>query len=184
MSKKNKGLTAIAAVAYYIVLMLVFFLDFIFALSPAGLIVCYSEVLFWLFLIVIPALLLLLPVFFHFICHKKWIGAFLRSGIMFLVTLTVIFCLHTGIRISMRTFTQDKWKNYSDLRYLMIDDMEEKYDFVGMTKEEAIEILGDDITAEGCYYIRGELMKLEYYCLVCNESGIITDTYIDIVQAD
>lgn len=88
----------------------------------------------------------------------------------------------------MSNFTKEKWNNsnYWNLRYLMVDNFEMKYNIIGMNKEEVYELLGTVTPAETsygennkiCYLIReGGLFAGTYYCLEYDENGVIVNTH-------
>lgn len=51
-----------------------------------------------------------------------------------------------------------------------------------MNKEEVIKILGKEYERENkiYYFIRGEWLKIYYYCLDYDENNIITNVYVYI----
>ena len=67
----------------------------------------------------------------------------------------------------------------------MEEDLEKKYNLIGMNKSEAVSLLGEPIIKDNlmCYYDSYIATKEKYYCLEFDEEGIIqkTDLYISSV---
>jgi len=65
----------------------------------------------------------------------------------------------------------------------MLNDLEEKYNLVGMKKEEAIQILGKEYgKSDNCiyYHIGVNWLEVFYYYLEYDENGIITKVYDNV----
>ena len=67
-------------------------------------------------------------------------------------------------------------------REVLLKDLEKKYDFIGMRKEDVIEILGKEYENEDYiyYFIRSEWLKTYYYCLQYDSNNIIVKVYINL----
>ena len=148
-----------------------------------GIIIDFSETLFNILFICIPIFLLILPPVFKFIFKKKFYKAIIYSAVSFVIYLLILFCIRTAITTYMSNFTKEKWDNSShcNLRYLMVDDFEKKYDVIGMNKEEVYELLGETRSHESnneiCYLIREPFLFETYYCLEYDENNIIVNTH-------
>lgn len=83
---------------------------------------------------------------------------------IFLLTI-VIF----GVKYKYEhTFSTDRWIKYPRERVKMVDDMLGKYKLVGQTKEEVVELLGNDTNTE---YFK-EVNNFVYY--LGDERGLIS----------
>ena len=71
---------------------------------------------------------------------KKTILGFVISIIVYAI---VAFGAFFAVNTYLRDFTHEKWERYQDERHLMIDDLASEVDFIGMTKDEVIRILGE-----------------------------------------
>lgn len=72
---------------------------------------------------------------------------------LFLIVSTIIttafnYGIFYGARDYMSVYTKEKWEKYPYVRYCMLDNLKEQYEFIGMTERELKEILGEptDIT--------------------------------------
>ena len=85
----------------------------------------------------------------------------------------------------MEIFSKEKWDKYPAFHYVMEEDLEKKYNLIGMNKSEAVSLLGEPIIKDNlmCYYDSYIATKEKYYCLEFDEEGIIqkTDLYISSV---
>ena len=50
-------------------------------------------------------------------------------------------------------FSRDAWENSPEKRFLMIDDMLVKYNFIGMSRDAVIDLLGKEYLSYGYYEI-------------------------------
>lgn len=74
-------------------------------------------------------------------------------------------------------FTQEKWNEEIEGRYVMINDLLDKYDFGGMRKEDVIDLLGRNGLTEGDHYMeyemRGGLFKdINLYFVLDNNDKV------------
>lgn len=109
--------------------------------------------------ILIYLLAIILPAIF---CKKLKI--WLMPLIMIISSVSAVF-INKGIyhigKIYISSYTREKWDKYENLRYNMIDDLESKYNFIGMSEEEIIDILGEPMTVSD--HIDPEYYRYEYY---------------------
>ena len=71
---------------------------------------------------------------------KKSIIAYALSVIIYaIVSWGTIFCVYGYLN----DFTQEKWRKYPSERHCMIQDMVNEINFIGMTREQVIETLGE-----------------------------------------
>lgn len=179
--KKEIVINIITGLLYYVLGVIIFFYSFVLV-GLFGIILDFSEILFWIYFLVLPIIILILPIISKFIYKKQFYKAILKALKAVGVYFILIFTTSIGIRIYISNFTPEKWsnKNYYNLRYLMLNDLEEKYELVGMKKEEVIKILGEEYKKnDKCiyYYIGGEWLESFYYYLEYDENGIITKVY-------
>ncbi len=186
INEKNKTLGIVLGLLYYVLICIFFFLFYIFGIF-GGIIIDFSETLFIICYIYFAIFLLILPLFFKFILKKKFYKAIIYSTISFVIYLFVLFFIRIAIITYMSNFTKEKWNNSNhwNLRYLMVDNFEMKYNIIGMNKEEVYELLGTVTPAETsygennkiCYLIRGGLFAGTYYCFEYDENGVIVNTH-------
>lgn len=165
----------------YILAIISYFYLFVLA-SLLGIINIYSKVLFIIVYFVIPILVLLLPITIKYIFKKKDFNITIAIFKGMVIHFIIIISLSYGITEYMGYFTIKKWSNLElvELRYLMIDDLEDKYKLIGMTKEEVIDILGKpDYEDEKSICYDARLHKDIVYDTYCLEygDGLIIDTY-------
>jgi len=121
-------------------------------------------------------LVLLLPIIIKWILKKNFYKCILLS----FIGVVVYFIILEISLFSISIFSENKWKNdkYINLRYFMIEDLEKKYDFIGMNKMDVIDVLGNGYFSsnELCYQIGSIMVSTYYYCLKYDEN-VIVDVY-------
>ena len=60
-----------------------------------------------------------------------------------IITTAVNYGIFYGACEYMSVYTKEKWEKYPYVRYYMLDNLKEQYEFKGMTEQELKEILGD-----------------------------------------
>ena len=175
---KIKKLNVIFAVMYYIFGIIGFYFLFIIGLTSGFM---DLSLIFLILFIFLPLLILILPIFFKKVLKKDFYKCVLLSliGVFIYFIVICIFISYIG------TFDESKWKDerYINLRYLMIDDLEDRYDFIGMNKDEVIEILGnDDSNGELCYQTSSIMISTSFYCLKYDENNIIMEIYEKVID--
>lgn len=181
--RKVTIINIIAGLFYYILGMVGFFYSFVLV-GLFGIIPDFSETLFWIYFLVLPIIILLLPIILKIVFKKQFYKSILLSLIAVVIYFILIFGSSFGIEKYMNKFTIEKWNNekYCNLRYLMLNDLEEKYKLIGMKKEEVMNILGKEYENENYiyYFVGGEWLKSFYYCLEYDENDIITRVYVNV----
>lgn len=146
----------------------------------------FSNLLFAVCFLLLPLLALLTPVAMKFIFKKPFYQSVLFGVAAAVLSLCILFGASLGIEGYMSDFTVEKWGNedYTELRYLMIDDLEQEYDLIGMDKEEVIDLLGDegDYDRTLRYEVQRGWLDQEFFCLSYDENGKITSTYMEQVD--
>jgi len=181
--KKETIINIISGLLYYSIGTIGFFYSFVIGLF--GIIPNFSVTLFCIYFLVLPIIILLLPIILKIILKKQFYKSILLSLKVVGVYLILVVLTSISIRIYISNFTPEKWNNekYSDLRYLMINDLEEKYNLVGMKKEEVIQILGKEYGKNiNCiyYHIGVNWLEVFYYYLEYDENDIITKVYVNV----
>ena len=191
MKLKNKytKLDFILGGLYYLILILFFINYFIYGIFSENLIIGFSFLLFVLCYNIIPCILILLPSLIEIKLNKKFYKSVIISFIITILYLIVIIpTIQLCIKSYYSTFTTKKWTNMiQSYRYLMIDDLEEKYNFVGMDKEDVFNILGredvgHDLTIK--YYVGDGESKVISYIVYLDENEIVIKTEIELVKYD
>lgn len=181
--KKGKILSIIFGLIYYIIGIVGFFYLSAFALL-FGVIGNFSDALFCICFLILPIIVLIMPIILKFALKKEFYKSVLWSLISVVVYFVIIFATSFGISRYMSEFTFEKWNNkgYSNLRYLMLNSLEEQYNFIGMNKEEVIGILGKESEHKNriYYFVGSEFLTEFYYCLEYDENGIITKYYVEV----
>lgn len=177
---KVKTLNVTFGLLYYILGIVGFFYLFILC-GIFGIIESFSQELFFICFLLFPIIILLLPIIITKIFKKVFYKSILWGLMMVVVYFLILLFIRYSILRYMGTFTIEKWNHqeYYHLRYLMIEDLEDKYHFVGKNKEEVIRVLGtgNEYDHNICYFVKSEWLDSYDYCLHYDEDNIITDTY-------
>lgn len=87
------------------------------------------------------------------------------------------------------TFSTKRWIKYEEKRDLMVEDMLEKYDLVGKSKEQIIELLGEETghpflnEQNNLVYILGNNSRWgidEYWLIITFENEVVSN--VEIVE--
>ena len=170
---KTKYLNIIFTLIYYFFGIIGFYLLFIIGISSGFIGLKY---LFSILFIILPVIVLLLPIIFKKILKKDFYKCILFS----IIGVIIYFIIFGMFLFYISTFSENRWKDdkYTNLRYLMIDDLEDKYNFIGMNKSDVVKILGNESSDdELCYQTSSIMISTYYYCLKYNENSIITEVY-------
>lgn len=186
--KKDKILGIILGVVYYVLSPIFYFYLFIIE-ALAGSISDFSMTLFYICYAVLPIILLAMPLIVKFVFKKKFYKSILYSVLSVIIYLIILISITFGIKQYFKTFTTEKWtnENWNGFRYLMIDDLEEKYNLVGMTKEEIYNILGEEeadlemLIKEYviCYLVRDVFLDGYYYYIYFDENDVVVRTELN-----
>lgn len=180
--KKDIILGTILGILYY-VLGLIFY-PYLFLIEVlAGSINDFSRVLFYICYVGLPIILLMMPLIVKFIFKKKFYKSVIYSVLAVIIYIIILLLITFGIRQYFKTFTTEKWSNedWHSFRYLMIDDLEERYDLVGMTKDEVYSILGEeDVDLEMLindyaigYSVRDGFLEGYYYYIYLDKNDVV-----------
>jgi len=189
MKNKKLKLDYIIGSLYWISLILFFFYYIIYGVFVNTLIVGFSFILFVICYCIIPIGLLILPLFINEKFEKNFNKSILISFFITIIYILVIVpTLQFGIKKYLSVFTIEKWQNTHHYhRYFMIDDLEKKYNFVGMTKEEVFNILGEEQINDALvieYYIGDGGRNTIYYNIYLNDNFVVIDTKEEIINYD
>ena len=184
--KTKKAIGIVLGILYYGLGGIGFWFIYVFSRLD-GVIYEFSEELFVACFVMLPIAALLLPIVIRFFLRKKFYQSVLFGMLAAVICLCVIFTVKQGILSYMKDFTAEKWNHddYTALRYLMIDDLEQKHDLLGMDKEEVIDILGKegDYNQSLRYHVQNiGMLGTQMYCLSYDENGTITSTYIEYMN--
>ena len=181
--KKEKILNMISGILYYILGSIFFSCLYIFEVL-VGNISNFSTTLFYIIYLIVPIILLIMPIIIKYIFRKRFYKSILYSCIGIIIYLILIIGLTFSINRYFDTFSKKKWcnANWHSFRYLMIDDMREKYNLIGMKKNEVYNILGkEDKELEKlqgeyviCYSIRNGFFEGEYFQISLNDDDVVT----------
>lgn len=186
--KKDTILGIIIGILYYVLSAIFYFYLYIIE-ALAGNISDFSSVLFYVCYAVLPIILLAMPLILKFAFKKKFYKSILYSMLSVIIYVIILLLITLGIRQYFKTFSTEKWsnENWNSFRYLMIDDLEDTYDLVGMTKEEVQSILGqEDVELEWLvtdyaigYSVRDGFMEGYYYYIYLDENDVVVRTELN-----
>lgn len=181
--KKDRVSNIVSGVLYYILGSIFFYYSYVFG-AFVGSIVDFSTALFYIIYLIVPIILFIMPIMIKFIFRKKFYKSILYSYIGIIMYILLIIGLTFGINRYFHTFSTEKWcnDNWHSFRYLMIDDMEEKYSIVGMKKSEVYDLLGkedeklEELQGEYiiCYSIRTGFFEGDSFQIFLNENDVVT----------
>jgi len=126
-----------------------------------------SSILSLLIFILFPVILLFSPFFISLVWKKPLSKSVSISVIIVVLYFIVILGLNVYLIIYFQTFTKNKWAQFPDNRFLMIENLESQYTLTGMSKEEVLSLLGEPgilgrkTTKELEYFIKSK-SSLEY----------------------
>lgn len=186
--KKEKIFGIILGILYYVLSVIFYFYLFIIE-ALAGSISDFSMTLFYICYAVLPIILLAMPLILKFAFKKKFYKSIIYSMFSVIIYLIILVIMTFGIRQYFKTFSTEKWsnENWNSFRYLMIDDLEDTYDLVGMTKEEVRALLGEeDVELEWLitdyaigYSVRDGFMEGYYYYIYLDENDVVVRTELN-----
>lgn len=182
--KRERTLGVILGILFYLFWGILYFYLYIFE-AIAGSISDFSTTIFYILYLIIPIIILIMPLIFKFVFKKKFYKSICYSALIIAIHIVILLLLTFGIRNYFKTFTTEKWtnNNWQDFRYLMIEDLENKYNLIGMKKEEVYKILGkEDKTLKElntdnslCYSIRNGFLEGDYYIISLNDKGFVVN---------
>lgn len=179
MSKK-KLLKIMVGIIYYALGIIGF--GYLFILSSLeGIIKSFHQMLFLSCFVIAPLVILILPIVLNRIIKVEYFKSFISGCISIVIYIIAIVLIRFAIIGYMSDFTILKWTNekHANLRYLMIDDLEREYNFIGKNKTEAISVLGKASTFDNslCYYVKSDWIDSYYYCFKYDDTNVITEIY-------
>lgn len=167
--EKDKILGVVLGILYYYLLSKFFSLLMLFE-SVGGTVSGFSKILFFICYIILPIIILAMPIIIKFKFKKKFYKAVLDSALSVIIYLVILSIISYCIIVYFKTFSTYKWSNENWHRFRgdMVEDLEERYNLKGMTKDEIYELLGEEDryseedNAIG-YYIGEALMYYIYF---------------------
>lgn len=101
---------------------------------------------------------------------------------LFIIIIAIVITT-TGLYTYLVKFDPDKWENAAPWhRRIMVNDLIEDYDIIGMSKADIIELLGDSEASFGdddlYYYLGSGLIMSEVYLHVIIEENIVLDVEV------
>ncbi len=183
---KNRTLflSVILGIIYYVAV----YCYTVFVCFSAGLhisvVIIASQPLRIVFCYVLPIVLILLPPAVLLFFRKTFMKSVLISFLVFVGCVAVFFSVSLVFTQYFKEFDAEKWKNHQLIRYLMIDDMESEHEFIGMTRDEVIGILGtpdDSFDDRLVYFIDTQsFMRIKYYVLTLEDDVVIEKTIVEV----
>ncbi len=92
-------------------------------------------IMIWIIGLIIPML-----------CYKKMKRIWMLPLCLILSTIMTTAVNYGALYATfdyISVYSREKWDNYPSVRYYMLDNLKEQYDFIGMTEQELTEILGE-----------------------------------------
>lgn len=111
--------------------------------------------------------------------HLRWKKIFVYAVCMIIAYLMIVSLTSMSCYMYIQNFTTEKWSRYINERNLMLKDLENNYQLIGMTVNEVKEMLGNpDLESENeIEYVIGKgFIDPEMFVLKYNEQ-IVTDFY-------
>ena len=138
---------------------------------------------------VISVIGLIIPILFLRKMRHTWmLPLFL---IVSTITTTIInYGIFYGVSDYMSVYTKEKWEKYPYVRYCMLDNLKEQYEFIGMTEQGLKEVLGEptniiEYTGNTKYkgytayqYMIGDDLIDPYSYDFIFDNGIVVDTSV------
>ena len=125
----------------------------------------------------------------------------LRAKRGIIITFLVFACILLMIAVSFcvlkyqHTFSERKWNENSENRYKIVDDMLDKYQLMGMSESDVIQLLGEEdsndktsfkisreyfpVESTLVYWLGTEYMDDEWLIITISD-GIVTEYCIDV----
>jgi len=91
---------------------------------------------------IIAVIGLLIPILFRKKMKYSWMMP-LSLIVATIITTAVNYGVLYVASDYMSVYTREKWDKYPLIRYCMLDDLKEQYEFIGMTEQELKEALGE-----------------------------------------
>ena len=170
-------------IIYYVIFIILFFNIYGNVMFSSNYVIGYfSETLFYICYNFIPIIFLLLPIILKIILKISFSKTMIYSFIITIMYIPILLITNLSITIYMKNFTIDKWNEKSvHLRYLMIEDFENKYRPIGKNKEEIIKMFGVDYSRlrdndnSFCYVVGATGFKVVHYCFIYDDKDTIVD---------
>ena len=180
--EKDKILGLVLGILYYYLILKFFSLLWIFE-SIGGAISGFTGLLFFICFVILPIILLTMPLIVKFAFKKKFYEAILYSVLAVIIYIVILSIIGNCILLNFKTFSTEKWsnENWHRFRRDMVEDLEERYDLVGMTKDEVYSILGEeDVDLEMLindyaigYSVRNGFLEGYYYYIYLDKNDVV-----------
>ena len=143
--ERDKILGVVLGILYYYVLSKIFSFLMLFEFI-GGTISSFSKILFFICYVILPFIILASPIIIKLKFKKKFYKAIIDSVVFVLLYISIWITICSCISVYFRTFSTYKWSNENWHRFRgdMVEDLEERYDLKGMTKDEIHELLGKE----------------------------------------
>lgn len=127
---------------------------YLYLLLEAGLFSCFEDLYGkWWFLpgLILSLTTLLSPIYLRIIIKNEMYVSLLSIIMCICFVMTVICCYNFTIS-RFEDFTVEKWSKYPNQRILMINDLKEYHNIIGMNKNDVLLLLGKpDSMTENVY---------------------------------
>lgn len=99
------------------------------------------------------------------------------------IIISVLVIMMTGLYFYLIQFNPGKWENAAPWhKRIMVNDLLDDYDIIGMSKNEVIKLLGETETSFGgddlYYYLGSGLIMSEIYLHVIIEEDFVLDVEV------
>ena len=170
---------------WFVLMFLIFILNIMWSMFGNTIIWDSSALLGSFIFLLFPLLIMVLPLLIELFFKKSLLKSIFVSFIIALIYFIGIWLINVGMTKYFSSFTEEKWIKYQDNRYLMIDDLDNKYELAGMNKDEIIELLGSPLTETIendeiiiKYWIGESQIKGQIY-LIYMRDGVVKKTLLD-----
>ena len=97
----------------------------------------------WYFIyIILPVLIVVILLIVRFSIEKRWKTTLIYSLTLTIIYLSAIIITPVAVNRYIQTFSTQKWIQYKYERKLMLDDLNQKIELIGMTVTDIKDLLG------------------------------------------
>lgn len=186
MPKNNQTLNILFGLLWFVLVPIIFVVNIGLTLIGINIVDNTSVSLGYIIYFWIPIVIIFLPLIIKLLIKKTFLKSLgIAFGVIIAYFISLAFLI-TGLTMYFHSFSKAKWENYEWNRYLMIEDLEQKYNFIGMTKAEVINLLGNyqvnyTVAYNGNaigYNIKSGFFYLRSYILILDDNDIVLETKI------
>ncbi len=167
--KQVKNIMVLLSCIAYVFLWIVLFV-YTYMMAEQGLLTCLQEAygIYCLQIVIFIAITIFSITIYLLIKSKKHVKTLFFIFVVSVILWVSMFAFYNSATLAFQSFSREKWTNYPEQRYLMIDSLKSDYNIIGMDFQKVINLLGVPDYSSECYH--------EYHC----DNGCI-EIYFDNV---